>query len=187
MAVFSRKHKLLDLACELTEENYNGETPSVTFTVTPATIEHVLDAESWPDVRHKKDGYGSMDWERIYDRQVGKSKRFLCAVHTKHDSAFAGLFAGRISPNDQNGSKISIDYIERNAGCNASKGHMMAIAIKFAYTLADALQYGKVKVNNPAKGLIEKYKDEMPKAEFIQADKHHSYLEAPVNSQQLFP
>ncbi|MUL04343.1 hypothetical protein GNP89_19455 [Aliivibrio fischeri] len=180
MAVFSQKHELLDLACQLTQNAYEEETPNVTFTVTPATINHVWQTDKWPEIRHQKDGYGNMDWEKIYDRQDGKTKRFLCAIHTKRNSELVGLFAGRISPDDQGGAKVSIDYIERNSATTVGKGHVMAIAIKFAYVLADALEYCIVKVNNPAKGLIEKYKNEMPNAEFVFHSKHHTYLQAPV-------
>ncbi|HGS4932674.1 TPA: hypothetical protein ACMDVK_004446 [Vibrio parahaemolyticus] len=182
MAVYSKKHELLDLACQLTETEYNKETPDITFTVTPATPEHILDTDKWPDVSHLKSGYGNMDWGRIYRRQACKSKRFLCAIHTKHDSALIGLFAGRVSPDNHDGSKVSIDYIERNATYPLGKGHVMAIAVKLAYILADALEYCIVRVNNPAKGLIDKYKGEMPNATHVQASKYHSYLEAPVST-----
>ncbi|MEZ8382628.1 hypothetical protein AB6C98_02770 [Vibrio splendidus] len=176
----SKQHEAQAIACELTSIIYNDEIPVPMFEVAPATWSNVLEAESWPPDYDSKGLKKNMDWQAIYKRQLGKSKRFLCVVRTTHDKKAVGLFAGRDSPNDDDGSRISVDYVQRNLNAPKSKGHLISIALTFAYVMADATNSELVKVNNPVKELLPLYEDEMPEAEFKQRGGKHCYLQAPV-------
>ncbi|PSW24297.1 hypothetical protein C9J19_20255 [Photobacterium phosphoreum] len=150
------------------------------FIIDQATFDDVMAAKNWPLVGHIKDGYGNMQWLKIFQRQKHKSKRFMCAIRSSDQGCLLGLMAGRVSANDADGNKVSIDYIERSANAPELKGHAIAIAVKFAYVLADLLGSDYVKVNNPASKLIDTYQLQMPESHYVNFRKA-SYLIAPVN------
>lgn len=150
------------------------------FIIEQATFDDVIAATNWPLVGHVKDGYGNMQWQKIFKRQEYKSKRFMCAIRSTNKGDLLGLMAGRVSANDADGNKVSVDYIERSANAPELKGHAIAIAVKFAYIMADLLGSDYVKVNNPASKLIATYQLQMPESRYVEFRKA-SYLIAPVN------
>lgn len=171
--------KVLPHIAMLTMMDYQKEeSEDFPFDIHLGTWDDVLDASNWPDVRHKKNGYGKMRWKNIFKRQKFKSKRFICSIRCKTSKKALALFAGRMSPNDVDGKRVSIDYIERSHNAQMLKGHAIALAIKFAYLLCKALTFDFVRVSNPAPGLIDVYRDEMPNSKYI-TGKKQSYIIAP--------
>ncbi|SGZ17305.1 hypothetical protein [Moritella viscosa] len=138
-----------------------------------------VEAEKWPDVANNKDGFGNMKWTKLYELQERKSSRFLCKIHNAQDNRLLALFAGRISANDSDGARVSIDFIERHRDATEIKGHVIVIALKYAYTLCDLFMFDFVKLLNPAPGLLSTYKAEMPDWIYTEHRKY-SYLMAPV-------
>ncbi|KJF86552.1 hypothetical protein [Photobacterium leiognathi] len=156
---------------KMVETTFNAEN-MMNISVTLSVFEDTEDAANWPDVTNQKDGYGNMDWKKIYDNQRNKSKHFMLSVHSSENHQnLAMLFAGHVSANDDDGSCVSLDYIERNSEAVELKGYAIVLAIKFAYVLAELISFKRVKVNNPARGLGSIYQKEMPNSEWVQYGK----------------
>lgn len=158
---------------EMVETTFNAEN-MMDISVTLSVFEDTEEAANWPDVTNQKDGYGNMDWKKIYDQQKSRSSRFMFSVHSCSSEGhqnLAMLFAGHISANDDDGSCVSLDYIERSSEAVDLKGYAIVLAIKFAYMLAELLSFKRVKVNNPAKGLGLIYQKEMPNSEWVRYGK----------------
>lgn len=164
----------------ITTLDYAREIDCDNFEVKVGTFADVHEAKKWPLVGHIKDGYGNMQWTKIYKRSKYKSRRFFLNISDRKTGELQALIAGRMSANDDDGSTISIDFVERSSLAYELKGHAIAIAIRFAYILCDMMQFERVKVNNPAKGLIDIYKEEMPQSNYI-ACKKKSYIVAPIS------
>jgi hypothetical protein len=167
-------------AAVITTLDYAREISSINFEVKVGSLADAQKAKDWPLVGHMKDGYGNMPWFKIYKRQKYKSRRFFLSINESKTGDLQGLIAGRISANDEAGSTVSIDYVERSYSAVELKGHAIIIALRFAYVLCEMMEFKRVKVNNPAKGLIDIYKQDMPQSTYVVSRKKR-YIEAPIS------
>ncbi|HIF9495208.1 TPA: hypothetical protein ACX6SP_003654 [Photobacterium damselae] len=170
--------QIINTVSSTTALTYEQET-GYSFVITLATEQDIQEARTWPLVGHNKYGYGNMQWQKIFNRQKFKSKKFLCALRAKDNNELLGLMGGRISFKDEDGTNVSIDYLERSKNATILKGHAIIIALKFAYIMADLLKLEYVKVNNPAAKLIELYQLEMPGSSYKKY-RQSSYIIAPT-------
>lgn len=170
-------YEAVNAATEMTTITQEKE-KSTGVVISLAKYRDCVEAEKWPDVANNKDGFGGMKWTKLYKRQEYKSSKFLCKINDVHDGRLLALFAGRISANDSDGGRVSIDFIERHRDAAKVKGHAITIALKYAYTLGDLLMFDFVKLYNPAPGLLDIYKKEMPGWSYT-VHRQHNYLTAP--------
>ncbi|CAK2806030.1 hypothetical protein [Vibrio crassostreae] len=155
----------LELSCVLTSLYFNQDDKNPSFEITPTIRTDLEDACSF-----------QMNWFKIFKEQKLKSSDFMCTVRDKKTGDIVGYTAGRYRPKDCDGSRVSIDFIERSP--NSPKGYMIKLAIQFAYILAIAQDCKNIKISNPITYLIKYYEAEMSNPVFVQRGNHNFIMES---------
>lgn len=176
----------LAAACELTNLLFSHEQCKPIIYLEPTTSgADVAVSEQWERVNNSKGHLKNMRWDEIYRKQKLSPNRFMCTVKDAITNEIVGFISGRYSEGDADGSRVSIDYVERSHTSIRAKGHTIDIAMKLAYVLGFAKQCTHVKVSNPVKDLEEYYQDEMPGCE-LREYKRQSYLIAAIDYELMY-
>lgn len=163
--------KSLELACTLTNMLFHSDETNPKFEVAP-TLRSDLEEVSGLQ----------MDWMKIFKEQRLKTSQFMCTVRDCTTSEIVGFAAGKYRPRDCDGSRMSIDFLERKS--DSLKGYMIKLALLMAYTLAYAHGCKCIKVGNPVPSCIELYKAGMPDSELHKRG-NHSFIIASVDASMV--
>lgn len=174
----------LELACQLTQLSYEKEIGTSLLELAPSQYKDIAASDNWKSNHDSNGRMKNMRWKDIYNKQKRRSRRFMCTVRDAVTKEIVGFIAGKYSPLDTDGSRVSIDYVERDQNSTKSKGHMIALAIRLAYILGLANQATSVKVNNPAKGLERYYHNEMPGSKFEKRN-NHCFIVADIDNETM--
>lgn len=167
--------QILELSCTLTNLLFQHDEANPKFDVAPTSRSDLEDVSKF-----------QMDWMKIFKEQRLKTSKFMCTVRDLTTGEIVGFTAGKYRPRDCDGSRVSIDFLERRK--DSTKGYMIKLAIMLAYALANATEAKCIKVGNPVPGIIGLYKAEMPNSELHKRGNHSfiiASLDASIVKKQL--
>ncbi len=182
----NHNQKLEDLAigCMLTNKLFEAEVEKPTIYLEPTrTKKEIAASDNWKQVYTPAGQKKNMMWDELYAKQLKDQDAYMCTVKDSVTHKIVGFVSGRHNPKDADGSRVSIDYVERDFNSTRSKGYMITIAMKFAYTWGFAKKAEYVKVNNPANGLEKYYQEEMPDS--VMRGKRHRTIIAPIDYERM--
>ncbi len=169
----SRPSSLL-LACSLGHLFFSKDKSNPDLMISPSER---LDLEDLSGFHH-------MDWMKIFKEQRLKSKQFMCTIRDGTTGEVVGFLGGRYRPRDGDGSRVSIDFLERSYLSEKSKGYILVLGVLFAYCLAAAYDAERVKIHNPIEHLIEYYQNQMPGSE-VKHRGNHSFIMASLSDSTI--
>ncbi|EHR6713957.1 hypothetical protein HJ030_21110 [Vibrio parahaemolyticus] len=176
-----QKAQELALACSLTNKLFDAEQSKPVIYLEPtSSVSDAAVSDRWQRVNNSKGHLKNMRWKDIYRKQQRSPNKFMCTVKDSVTKEIVGFISGKYSEGDTDGSRISIDYVERSNTSRRAKGYIIDIAMKLAYVLGFAKRCTHVKVNNPVYDLIKYYQDEMPESKLVK-HKQSSYLIAAID------
>ncbi|HIE9467100.1 TPA: hypothetical protein ACXRY7_005129 [Klebsiella variicola subsp. variicola] len=126
--------------------------PSIDFDV--CAVQHLGDAESWPDTSEQKDGYGGWSWEEIYHKSKYSPEKFVIAVSS--NGIFGGLFSGKLQA-----TEVELQFVQRDIRCASLKGFMIPASITYSAILGLVMGRDVLTVCEPAPDIIERYRKSM--------------------------
>lgn len=180
----NRKLEDLEFGCMLATKLFEAEVEKPTIYLEPTrTKSEIAASDNWKQIYTPAGQKKNMMWSKLYAMQLKEQDAYMCTVRDSVTKEIVGFVYGRYNPNDADGSRVSVDYVERDHNSTRSKGYMITIAMKFAYMWGFAKNAQCVKVNNPAIGLEKYYQEEMPDS--ILRGKLHRTIIAPIDYERM--
>ncbi|MGZ2281792.1 hypothetical protein [Vibrio alginolyticus] len=164
--------EVLELAFTIATKEYASLEDGINLNLKFATAEDAKSARAWIADK-SKDGYGNLPWERAVHKARFSSKKFVVGVHCEEE--LVGLLSGDI---DLDKKIVNLRQIERDGSKGSFEGRAIPFASRLMYTISEVFELDEIRILEPAKGLLNRYKEFFNDAEEIK--NRPPYLRVPV-------
>ncbi|EMR36461.1 hypothetical protein MT367_13395 [Vibrio parahaemolyticus] len=163
---------ILEIVFQIATSEYEALDDGILLELGFATRSDAKAARNWVP-KGSKDGYGNLPWESAVSKSIYSSKRFVLAI--KHNRELVGLVSGEV---DLTNKRLILRQIERDASKVSFEGRAIPFVSGLMYRISEVFELDEIRIMEPAKGLIDRYKEFFTDAEEVEL--RPPYLKVPV-------